>query len=673
MPKKKETPLPLETAITDQERDDEMSESEPELLPETDVLAKELDGDSGAEHHIHKKKKHKKNKNPRSSGLIVSLFSAIFSSILKVFRGSGIASVLTSYDKTAEAFRSTWLYGIFFSEKSLERINRLKIYCRRVSTDAVLPKKFASAASSLLLIRCRIYGLILLFFGATTLAIHYGINSTIRPFLFDSYAPFIGICVILVSLFFVFSNETLSTGLSKSLLLNTFIFDLIGVKRTYSEDNAFELPPSGACLFGILFGALTLVIPIRTILIALLAIIYAAIVIKSPEAGIISIMLMAPFAALEILEISIAILSVSYIFKALCGKRTFKFEFPDLFVALFLLAVFSAETVSFGGIGSPHTAVIFISVYFITVSILRSDIWFKRAIRSITLGGTVMAIGAILLFILGEYANSGVFASFTAKAYRETASQVLLYTAFIPLAAFITNKGKKSRLGNSIVLLFIAAYLALVLPTPAMIGCLVALALFLILYNVKAIFPIALIALIQPILNLFGVSVLNFESLSTDKHSLISSNIMIRLLSRFGFIGIGSAESAEELVYSSISVGGTSDFVQSDTLVLGLALELGYIGAIVFLVAFFFILQSAFSYGRNCSDKTDTYRIFSYAGMSGLIAAFVHGLWHNIWVDPRMSLIFWLLAGLTVSAGRCSREKLGGDARELLQLGNIMY
>ncbi len=659
MPKSKDTSN-IGRSVNELDNEDDII-SQPELQPETEVSAKKLNKKSASSEKYNRKRKKRKNNRPASEkSALVRAFSAFSSKISRGIRHSGIANALTSHEKIAEAFRKTWLYGLFFSEKNTARVNRTKVRFRKAVTDAKIPKLLERLCSALFNIKTRIYGLILLMFGITTLIIHYFVNSRGNIFTYDAYAPFTAVCICAFAIVFVFSNDPLSKDIYESKFIGSLLFDLMGVTSSdFDEKKAADFSPLGAFTLGILLGLLTLIFSARSILLVILLIIYAAAVIKSPEAGIISILLISPFASLDILVVALSLLTVSYIFKALCGKRTIKLEFSDIPIAFFMLTVLSSEAISFGGKGTPITSVIFIASYFIVVSILRSEVWFNRAVRAVSIGVSVMAVVAILIYCIGEFVNIGILGKISISEYRGTVSQVILYASFILLAELFQDKRFNSKILPIIMLLFSAVYICFTLPATAILAAVIALCIFFLLCDGRSAFFIAGISAIWVIVASFVPKANIIGSISTGKDAYTGANLIVRLLSKFGFTGIGSSDSARDILHSSVSLGSDASLLEESNLFFSLALELGYIGLIMFVISFFFILQNAFSFGQACIDRNDKYRLTSYATMCGLICAFIYGFWGNTFSEPRMLLIYWLLAGFTVAGSRCTKDRIG--------------
>ncbi len=653
-----------EPSVHELDSDDEII-SQPELQPETEVSAKKLP-QKNASVSKHRKNHGRRKKKKEEKSAFSRFFSALSSKISKGIRRSAISRALTSHEKTAEAFRNTWLYGLFFSEKNINRIDRAKVKFRRTLTDATTPKLFGRASSSLLTVKSRVYGLILFMFGIAALAVHYLVNAKFNLFIYDAYAPFTAAGICVVALLFLFSNNSFYRDIYESKLLGSIIFSLMGVSHSSkTEESSPDLSSAGACAVGILLGLLTIIFPASSILLFILLMIYAAVVIKSPESGMISVILIAPFAPLNAIAISIALLAISYIFKLMCGKRTLKLEFSDIPVALFMLTVLSAQTVSFGGIASPVISLLFMLSYFIAVSILRSEVWFEKAIHAIALCVSVMSVAALLFYSIDKFINVRLFTDFPIISYRENISQTLLYSVFILFALIIKAKSRKAGFGLSLILICTLVYLYFTLPAAAVLAALVAIVIFLALYNIKNIFIISIFGAVWIVLARFIPKLNIIANINAEKNSFSGSNPIIGFLSEFGFVGIGSAKSATDILHSPILSGTEAALLENNSLFLSLGLELGYLGLIMFVISFFFILQNAFSYGQSCIDRTNKQRVVCYAAMSGLICAFIYGFWGNIFAEPRMVLIYWLLAGITVSGSRCSKGLPGQSGQDI--------
>ncbi len=658
-------------SIDTERGDTEIIESE--ILPEQSVEATTLSPAepvdfSETEAPKDEKKPKKTRRSPgtfRRQSVLIHFLVLVAETVSRTLRNSFLASVLTAYDKTAELFRASFLYHLF-AEKPAALFKSFKKLVRRQATDSVIPKKLGAVASSLLLIKSRIYGLILLSFATSTLFVHFFISLYFTVSAFSIYTPFIAIAVAVGSLFLIFSGKTLSGTLLESRIFSALGFKLLGLnKNALNDDDCIELSSSGAVVLGLLLGFLTIIFPIKSILIFALSVIYAIIVIKSPEAGIISLFLIAPFATLNTLVGAIAIISISYIFKVLCGKRTLSLEFPDIFVGIFVLLIAFGGAVTFGEKGNVLIYILFTGIYFLAASILRSSIWFKRSVNAILLSGAVVSVYAVIARFLGEWlgfkldltpetdvgdAAAGILSSFSVLSYF-----VLILGIFL-LSSFLICKSKAQRFGLLVANVCAFIYLFLTLPSGAWLAAVVAYVTVLLLWKSRTAVYMIIISLFLPFLPALKIySAQNFfQSLIsvTTRHDLW--NAVMRMLADFGIGGIGLGENAFSSVYSAYFIGNTENATHAGSLLMQIMISFGIFGLIVFAAVIFFVMQSSLSYGRGCSDKSDYGRIMCYAGMCGIIASFLWGINEFIWYNPRIMLLFWLIMGVTVSARRSS-------------------
>lgn len=652
------------------EEDDAGTETlESEIPPEQSVALQELDiSDDAAEPQINKKPT--RNKKSFDSlcreSVIIAFIIFIGGELARILRNSFTALIFTSYEKTAALCRSSILYGIFTGKRSLSFFSALKKKIQRAATDALIPKAVSVFLTSLLKVRSRVYALILLSFGSVTLFIHYFISNLFSGFYYSIYTPIAGVAIIIVGFFLLIPEGSVSHALYESRILNTLFSRLLGIKRTSGNEDCIELPGSGACILGTLLGILTLFFPPHTILFIILFTIYSFVVIKSPEAGVISIILMAPFAPLTLIASSIIILTVSYIFKALSGKRTFYFEFMDFPVALFMIMIFLSELISFGNSGDILIPVMFTAVYFIAVSVMHSSIWFDRAIKALITVMSVLSVYALITALLENLTELTIDMNSVTDAPGTTGNalnssamlcQILLSFLFVLICVFLTCKNKTNRFGLLLVTISAMIYLFTHLTVTALIAAVISLIIFMILYNGKSAVFLVLATAIVPFLPIFRIFSVEhfFDALSSEGSRVDIWNAVIRMISDYGFTGIGGSDSFEYL-YPSYFVGNTDHLPHTGSLLLQIALSLGVVGIVIFIMIFLSILQSSFSFGRSCSDKSAYGRVICYAGMSGVLVNFIWGIGEYIWYNPRAILIFWLLAAITVGARRSNNE-----------------
>lgn len=648
------------------EEQDELSS--PEVLPEQglDLPASEtpeVSSEPASDADTEKPKK-KSLAYLCKESVIIAFFIFIGTGIIRLMRNSFTTAVFTAYDKTAAAFKSTFLYRIFFGDKNTKRTSKARKRIRRLATDARIPMAVSRLLTATLTVRTRIYGLILLFFGGVTLFVHFFINRYFTLFIYDASAPITGILTVIGAAFLIPCTSTLLETVSDSSILSALFFKLLGIKRSSPvSDGAPELSGSGACILGVLLGLTTLVFPAHTVVLALLILIYSFIVIKSPEAGLICVYLMTPFASAKLLTYSIAVLAVSYLFKAACGKRTIQLEFMDIFIAAFIFMTTLSGTITFGARDTALQAFLFTFIYLLSVSILRSTVWFERALRIFMISISAVTVYSVISELLSGLGYNRLGSSSVTDSADALGSVfnslsvvciILLCSFFYLLGSVITARTKGARFGYILLSLAAAVFLFRNLSLAAWSAAIISAVIFLLLMDNRSAIYMLVAGVMIPFLPAFGIrSVENFIlSLLPSSQKMGLWNAVIRMFPRYGFAGIGNGTDAFGSVYPTFFIGNTDSVSHASSLIMQLTITLGFVGIAIFLVSLFFIFQSSFSYGRSCSNKLSKSRIMTYAGMCGLLAATIWGINEFIWYEPRMMLFYWELAALTVSTRR---------------------
>lgn len=640
-----------------------------EVAPEHNVLQAQSVNTSGdAPVLIQKsKKKHPFYNLDYKNSVLLSFILYIGDMIAKAFRSSFTANIFTSFQRTARFFSESFLYGFFSNPKFKSLTGKVKKEVRKIATNAYIPASITSLASSLMKIKTRIYGLTAMSFSATTLLLHYFVTSHFDIFQVDLYAPLTASVILLFTVFLLIFSGTLSDMIKESYLLSVLFFGFLGIKRpSFSENEEFYIPASGACIFGVLLGILTLFFPAHSIIAVTLTAIYTFIVVKYPETGLISLLLIMPLLQLNAVFYIVSIITISYIFKIFTGKRTPDFEFADIFFAFFLLFSFTSDIFTYG---TPNTlmSTVFILVYFLCICMLRDRTWFSRAINSIVLDSCIFAAYSVFVTFITRsldaefisYVKNTDYGNNKASALDSTSilGIVLICGMFFLLAYLFTNKSKSNRIGLSLLIVAAVIFIFRETSVAIQISLIISLALYLILKTNKTVLFLILGCACLPLLPLFNNGIASgLESLVKDEIYRVDIwSAVINMLSRYGMSGIGNSTEAFPMIYSSYYVGNTVNVPHAHSMLLQIAVSLGFIGLFLFVLVVFFVLQGAFSYGRNCPDKNSKNRLLCYAGMCSVVALTISSITENLMYNPRIMLIFWLMCGITVCARRSAK------------------
>lgn len=612
--------------------------------------------------------------------IILAFLLYVGGAISRMFRNSFFATLFTAFRQTGARFRDSYLSSLVFNNKTTRLTGRLKKNLRRTATNAFIPALLTNASDALMRVKTRVYGFIPLSFSATSLLLHLFLTPNFTFFKVDLYAPITCVILITASFFLIIHNGTLSNAIKESFILSTLFFGFLGIKRpSYSESESLDISVSGPAIAGVFVAGLTLFFPTHLIAAVFFTAIFTYLVIKYPETGLISLILIIPFVSISILLYIVSIITVSYVSKILTGKRTPDFEFADIFSALFLIFMFLSDFFTFGnGVGAV-TSTVFILVYFLCICMLRDKTWFDRAINSVVLTSCVFAAYSVFVTFLGktlsfdflEYVSNTDYGDSAASALTSTSilGVTLVVGIFYLLSNFFITKSSSNRFG---LLLLLAASIVFVFREASVIiqiGLIIALLLFMILKTNKTFIFIILACAVIPLLPLFNNGIYSgIKTLLIDE--LYRVNIwsaVFNMLSKYGLTGIGNSTDAFSTLYSSYYVGNSVSVPHAHSMILQIAISLGFVGILLFALIVFFIFQGAFSFGRNSVDKESKNRLNCYAGMCSALALLICSFAENLMYNPRSMLIMWLVFGLTVCARRSAKD-LPASAEFLVEL-----
>ncbi len=657
-----------------------LSETEPENIPLSEILPEHTvtpqtvttsESIPKIRDTKHKQKRKKLDFEPANS-VIITFLVFIGSTVAKTFRNSFTATVFTAYNKIFSDVKETFLYKTLFSQKT-DRISlKIKKVLRRIATNARIPSLIGDLFSSLLKIKARTYGLVCFSFGVVTLLLHFFVTCNFSVFNVDVFAPVTAAFLIFFSLFFIISGKPISDILKESYFLSILLFDFLGIKRpSHAESEVVEFPVSGACIIGFLLGACTLFFPAVSVILVAVTVIYTFVVIKYPETGIISLILITPLLSDFALTYICSVITVSYIFKILIGKRTPNFEFTEIAVALFLALTLASGIITFGAQAGFFSNALFIMAYFLIICTLRDKIWFERAVKSVVLSACVYASFSLFVTFFGKYLEidfsyipntdtSALHSNVLQSSY--VLGMILLCSVFYMLTAFFTAKTFTNKLAFLIFMVISAIFIFRETSVSMIFALIIATAVYLLLKSKRTAVFIIIVFIIAPLVLSFHTEALNIikAEINGELYRLDIWNAVINMFGKYGISGIGIGTGAFSDIYSTFYIGNSVNVTHAHSLLFQIAFSLGFFGVLLFALIIFFIMQGALTYGRNCTDKSSENRLLCYSGMCSVIALCVCGLTEYIWLNPRIMLAFWLFCGLAV----CSRRSSAGVSDE---------
>ncbi len=260
--------------------------------------------------------------------------------------------------------------------------------------------------------RCslRSVGLFLLSMGAYAAMISWLIASVWQGGVPDAFRLFSGLALLVVGVMLTFSEQSLGFALCKGALLSWIMREML----SFSEDALKDVPRAGrreyafAVPFGMVIGTAMAIVGPMQVLIATLALLLFFTVFVTPEAGVMLLVLFAPFVGLVpygelALGIGIFAAAAGYFCKLLRGTRSFHMEILDFAVLALLLFTLLSGVFTTDGQGRVDAliAALVISFYFPAVNILATPHWLYRCRLSLLVSATVAALVGIMQFIVG--------------------------------------------------------------------------------------------------------------------------------------------------------------------------------------------------------------------------------------------------------------------------------
>ena len=253
---------------------------------------------------------------------------------------------LTAYDaESRDAGRSLTASG---AGAIAGRFNfkKIKLFFARAAERSVVAERFRTLLSRLASSYVRQYGVFAFAFGFYGILVYLLSNYAISDLgaLPISYAVFDGF-MLLVSFPMMTVKKTAAESICQSRICNLILFDLFGVRReSVTEYGKGEKRINFTFVLGTLAGLLTLFVSPFKMAEFLLAVAAGYMILTVPESGMILAVILIPAASTSLLGVLIIFTTVSFIIKALRGKRAFKLGLMDWTVVLF------AATVLFGGV-----------------------------------------------------------------------------------------------------------------------------------------------------------------------------------------------------------------------------------------------------------------------------------------------------------------------------------
>ena len=336
-------------------------------------------------------------------------FNSFTARVYRAVIASPLGRLLGAYSATNAYFQDTALVRTLRPKPNKAN----KKTARRVLACAMDQSFLRRAAYGLLnaLCRCslRTVGVFFAVAGVYSVAISALIALLWRRGSLNGFYAFLSLAVFLFGVLLMASSSSVGHALEKGRLTGGILHRLLGVSADYIK----EIPEQGVQMYaaavplGMLAGsAVALTGPVYPSL-ALLFSALMLLILTTPEAGILLLLVCAPFIGLLPyaglwLALGVALCSFGYLFKVLRGTRAFRMEVQDFAVLLLLLLTLLCGVSAAGKsqlLGVCLSALLILA-YFPAVNILATPNWLKRCRWGLLFSAIVTAVIGILQFLL---------------------------------------------------------------------------------------------------------------------------------------------------------------------------------------------------------------------------------------------------------------------------------
>ncbi len=468
--------------------------------------------------------------------------------------------------------------------------------------------------------------------------------------------------LIILSFPMVFIRRSLASAILSIKIFSIITFGFLGVDSENIKNCAYKsrfLSTGISLIIGSALGALSYFIKKpEYVLFALSLIIFAYVIFRTPEIGVILIIFTLPFVNILVTEVAIIYVLIAYIVKIILHKRVITFEYFDIWpaFAIFIMIAFGIDY------QNPLNSLPIISMnvtilvsYFLIANLIRSKDWFKKCIFALTSSAFIAATIGIIQAILGtlsvyfpEIGDFSMYESTVNSVFStyNSFSQYMVIAIPFALVHIFAERKDTSKLGGFLIAVVLSMGLLVARSKSAFIGILVAVLLLLIVYNRNFIY-LAFLAVVTPIGLFFGFRnneyVLRFlrtfdflrEFDPKDKINQLKDGLLTWLDSPFGK-----------------GAGGLG--VEHDSFLVQILLEYGIVVFIALAVCAIMFARLVFSYcAKEASRKRE---IYCSAGFCALCGIFATGIFANVWADTKIMLLSIICMALSFAYIKIERE-----------------
>ncbi len=421
--------------------------------------------------------------------------------------------------------------------------------------------------------------------------------------------------------FMLVSKKSLGEKFCRSAFLSFVFFDALGINRMAINAGAQPRNRFAFAFFsGLSFGVASYFFTAPTVFLWILALLLLALVMYSPESGLLAAVMLIPAADSDIIFYTITAALISYILKLLRGKRNLMFKSEDI-IALFAAIVF---VLAFPAESAARTAIT-ACVFIMASNLLRSVDLLRKCAVCLALGlGVNTAAGAVeSLMVLFGLAPGTVANALPVKLLLHDP----LLTVISVLWVLCVVRSRTFKMPSILKAVFFTAAVietALLLSDAVLLTLIICTFVYFTFRSERFFNVIFAYAIILPaiwLVKFVASGVVRFEPVNV-------------LVPQF------SGLSATQLIFGGGECGANlyAAFISS----------FGLLGCALIVLMLFMLLSRAIT---SAAAPSEGMRQFCAAAVASLAAILILGLCSNTLGARQYLLLFWALCGAVSASG----------------------
>lgn len=494
--------------------------------------------------------------------------------------------------------------------------------------------------------------------------------------------------IMLASIPLLTSKRALSTLVNESVTARTVFEDAVGMSDDKFNDDVVNGRNGAyfvAVIVGMLAAGVTYFVSPLTVIMVLVALFVSALVFNFPEIGVLGTIFVAPFLGFfdnptMILGTMVGVTAISYFAKFIVGKRAFTVRMIDLLVMLFMLLMLLGGVITMGGAESLRSALMYVLLmmgYLLVVNLINTEEWIEKCTAAIAIPSALMAaygvVGYTMTNMPSKWLDASMFGEIAARTVSTFENPNMLATYLVITMPFIWRYLKKDdvsvkgKIIAAIGSLISAACMILTWSRGGWIGIIVAIIVFCLVNYRHSLKYLLVAGVLSPIwISLIPANIVSrFSSIgnladTSTYYRLYTWKGSLNMLSEYFMGGIGVGESAFSQIYPLYAYVGIETTMHSHNLFLQIAVELGIIGLLMFLLIMFMAAQRGFGSIKQSAGSVTPICTVS-AGIAGIAGALVHGMVDHIWYNYRVFFMFWIVVAVVCA---CSNVYSKSNAEE---------